>query len=78
MREFDGRVAVVTGGASGIGRALARAFTGEGMVVVLADIRAGRFVSMIGLEHAAQTLAQRAKRIGSGELPQAPSRGMMI
>jgi NAD(P)-dependent dehydrogenase (short-subunit alcohol dehydrogenase family) len=45
---------------------------------LLADIRAGNFVSMIGREHAGQTLEQRAKRIGAGELPQAPSRGMMI
>jgi NAD(P)-dependent dehydrogenase (short-subunit alcohol dehydrogenase family) len=45
---------------------------------LLGDIRAGRFVSMIGCEHAGQTLEQRAKRIGAGELPQAPSRGMMI
>jgi NAD(P)-dependent dehydrogenase (short-subunit alcohol dehydrogenase family) len=45
---------------------------------LLGDIRAGRFVSMIGREHAGQTLAQRAVRIGAGELPQAPSRGMMI
>ena len=45
---------------------------------LLGDIRADRFVSMIGREHAGQTLEQRAKRIGAGELPQAPSRGMMI
>jgi NAD(P)-dependent dehydrogenase (short-subunit alcohol dehydrogenase family) len=45
---------------------------------LLGDIRAGRFVSMIGREHAGQTLEQRAKRIGAGDLPQAPSRGMMI
>ena len=38
MREFRDRVAVVTGGASGIGRALARRFAGEGMKLVLADI----------------------------------------
>ena len=37
-----------------------------------------RFVSMIGRGHAGATLEQRAKRIGAGELPQAPSRGMMI
>ena len=38
MKELRGRVAVVTGGASGIGRALARAFLGEGMNVVVADV----------------------------------------
>jgi len=38
MKLFSGRVAVVTGGASGIGRALASAFIGEGMKVVLADV----------------------------------------
>jgi len=38
MRAFRGRVAVVTGGASGIGKALARAFVGEGMKVVIADV----------------------------------------
>ena len=38
MREFRGRVAVVTGGASGIGRAMATRFAAEGMRLVLADI----------------------------------------
>jgi NAD(P)-dependent dehydrogenase (short-subunit alcohol dehydrogenase family) len=38
MQEFRGRVAVVTGGASGIGKALAKAFLGEGMKVVIADV----------------------------------------
>jgi NAD(P)-dependent dehydrogenase (short-subunit alcohol dehydrogenase family) len=38
MEQFDGRVAVVTGGASGIGRAMAERFAREGMRVVLADI----------------------------------------
>ena len=40
MRDFTGRVAVVTGGASGIGKALAKAFLGEGMRVVIADVEA--------------------------------------
>jgi NAD(P)-dependent dehydrogenase (short-subunit alcohol dehydrogenase family) len=38
MRDLHGRVAVVTGGASGIGFGLARRFAQEGMKVVIADI----------------------------------------
>jgi NAD(P)-dependent dehydrogenase (short-subunit alcohol dehydrogenase family) len=38
MKAFQGKVAVVTGAASGIGRALAERCAQEGMKVVLADI----------------------------------------
>ena len=38
MRDLDGKVAVITGGASGIGLAMAHAFGGEGMKLVLADV----------------------------------------
>lgn len=40
MDDLSGKVAVVTGGASGIGFAMAGAFAAEGMKVVLADIEA--------------------------------------
>jgi NAD(P)-dependent dehydrogenase (short-subunit alcohol dehydrogenase family) len=40
MQEFQGKVAVVTGAASGIGFALAERFAREGMKVVLADVEA--------------------------------------
>jgi NAD(P)-dependent dehydrogenase (short-subunit alcohol dehydrogenase family) len=40
MRELRGKVAVVTGGASGIGRAMAERFAREGMKIVLADVEA--------------------------------------
>ena len=38
MKEFDGKVAFITGGASGIGYGIAQAFVAEGMKVMLADI----------------------------------------
>lgn len=41
MQELKGKVAVVTGAASGIGRALADMFAGQGMRVVLSDVEEG-------------------------------------
>lgn len=38
MQDFQGRIAVITGAASGIGFALARRAASEGMTVVLADV----------------------------------------
>lgn len=39
MKRLEGRVAVVTGGAGGIGRAMGEAFGRSGMKVVLADVQ---------------------------------------
>ena len=50
MDQFEGSVAVVTGGASGIGFALARRFAAEKMKIVLADVERG------ALEKAAEQL----------------------
>jgi NAD(P)-dependent dehydrogenase (short-subunit alcohol dehydrogenase family) len=38
MKDVVGKVAFITGGASGLGLAMARAFTGAGMKVAIADI----------------------------------------
>jgi len=38
VKEVEGKVAFITGGASGIGRAMARSFAGAGMKVVVCDI----------------------------------------
>jgi NAD(P)-dependent dehydrogenase (short-subunit alcohol dehydrogenase family) len=48
MQEFEGRVAVVTGAASGIGLATATRFAQEGMRVVLADIERGPLEAAVG------------------------------
>jgi len=48
MDELTGRVAVVTGAASGIGRAVAERLGSEGMSVVLADIEQGPLEAAAG------------------------------
>ena len=40
MKSLQGKVAVVTGGAGGIGRAMGEAFARQGMQVMLADVQA--------------------------------------
>jgi NAD(P)-dependent dehydrogenase (short-subunit alcohol dehydrogenase family) len=54
VRTFEGRVAVVTGAASGIGLALAQRFAAEGMKVVMADVEAA------ALDRAAATVRATA------------------
>ena len=57
MENFAGRVAVVTGGASGIGLGLVRRFLKEGMKVVLADI------DQAALDNAAASLSSLGELI---------------
>jgi NAD(P)-dependent dehydrogenase (short-subunit alcohol dehydrogenase family) len=57
MQDLEGKVAVVTGAASGIGRGLAEAFAAEGMRLVLADVEAN------ALDSAAAALRARGVEV---------------
>ena len=52
MKQFKDKVAVITGGASGIGLALARRAAAEGMKLVLADIEDGALAAAAELKAA--------------------------
>ena len=53
MQDFQGKVAVVTGAASGIGLGVTERFVAEGMKVVMADVEQG-------------TLDREVKRLSEG------------
>ncbi|HTO48296.1 MAG TPA: SDR family NAD(P)-dependent oxidoreductase [Burkholderiales bacterium] len=52
MKTFAGRVAVITGAASGLGRALAGAFGAQGLKLVLADVDEAALASTASELHA--------------------------
>jgi NAD(P)-dependent dehydrogenase (short-subunit alcohol dehydrogenase family) len=56
VQDLESKVAVVTGGGSGIGRALAQRFAAEGMRVVVADVER-------------EALEETARSIGDAALP---------
>lgn len=58
MRELSGKVAVVTGAASGIGRALALRFAAEGMTLMLADVDYGALAETAALAGDGKVLTQ--------------------
>ncbi|HLH68458.1 MAG TPA: SDR family NAD(P)-dependent oxidoreductase [Candidatus Dormibacteraeota bacterium] len=51
MRDVEGKVAFITGGASGIGLGMARAFVEAGMKVVIADLRRDHLEEAAALFH---------------------------
>jgi NAD(P)-dependent dehydrogenase (short-subunit alcohol dehydrogenase family) len=59
MDELDGKIAVITGGASGIGRALAERAAAEGMRLVLADLEEAALAATV-----ADLAAQGATVVG--------------
>ena len=58
MAELDGRVAIITGGASGIGAATTRLFVTNGARVVIADLQ-DELSSALARELAPQVVFQR-------------------
>ena len=63
MGRLDGRVAIVTGGAKGIGRHYSFALAAEGARVMIADIVDGAEVAAeIAAKHGANSVASRDLR----------------
>ncbi|TFE36498.1 SDR family oxidoreductase [Paraburkholderia dipogonis] len=75
IQRFGGRVALVTGGAAGIGRAVVDRMVAEGATVVVWDINEERLASCRQL-HAAHVLTQRVDVTDAGNIDRALSEAM--
>ena len=58
MKDLSGKVAFITGGAAGIGLAMAKAFGREGMAVMLADIEPATLAAAVEELRASQVKAE--------------------
>jgi len=58
MKGLEGKVALVTGGASGIGRACVEALLNEGVHVMIADINGGQISELLKTHHDKAGFAQ--------------------
>jgi NAD(P)-dependent dehydrogenase (short-subunit alcohol dehydrogenase family) len=75
MKNVRGKVAVVTGAASGIGLAMARRFAAEGMRVVLADVEPGPLAAAErGLREAGATVLAVQTDVAQGSEVEALAR----
>jgi NAD(P)-dependent dehydrogenase (short-subunit alcohol dehydrogenase family) len=70
LQELDGKVAVITGGGSGIGASLARACAAAGMKVVVVDVNEER-VTAVAAELPAGTATARAVDVSDAASVQA-------
>lgn len=70
MQDFEGKVAVITGGASGLGLAMARRFGAAGMKIVIGDIETGALADAeASLEEAGiEVIGRRTDVAQSGDL----------
>ncbi len=59
MREVAGKVAVITGGASGVGRSLAFALGRRGAKIALGDVD-GDAMEQVSMDLAAESIEARA------------------